>query len=267
MVTMEIALLVLLGLCFGSFVNALVWRLHKKRDFVKERSECTHCHHVLAWNDLLPVVSWVLLRGKCRYCGKKIDDSPVVELFTPAAFVVSYLAWPYGFDAAGLTLFVLWLVAVVGLVALTVYDLKWYLLPDKIVFPLIGIGLIMGVIRFGFIGSQTAPQVALTLILGILSIAGVYFALHALSSGRWVGFGDVKLSIFIGTILGWQGGLLALFLANLIGIIVVLPLLVVGKLHSKSKIPFGPFLIGSCFVAFLWGEQIINWYLKSLIGL
>lgn len=264
---MEIVLLILLGLCFGSFVNALVWRLRKKRDFVSERSECTHCHHVLAWNDLIPVVSWALLRGKCRYCGKVIDDSPIVELATPAAFVVSYLAWPYGYDAAGLTLFVLWLVSLVGLIALVVYDLRWYLLPDKIVFPLVGIGVIMGVIRFSYVEQQSVPQTFLAIVLGILSIAGVYFLLHALSAGKWVGFGDVKLSVFIGAILGWQGGLLALFVANLIGIFVVLPLLILGKLHSKSKIPFGPFLIAACFVTFLWGEHIISWYLESLIGL
>ncbi len=264
---MEIVLLVLLGLCFGSFINALVWRLHKKRDFVRERSECTHCHHTLAWYDLVPVVSWLSLAGKCRYCGKKIDDSPVVELVTPLLFVVSYLVWPFGFETAGLVLFVLWLICIVGLVALTVYDLKWYLLPDKIVFPLVGIGLVMGIVRFVYIENQTWLEALISIVLGIVSIAGVYFALHAMSSGKWVGFGDVKLSVFIGAILGWQGGLLALFMANLIGILVVVPLLVSGKLHSKSKIPFGPFLILACFITFLWGQHVVDWYLKSLIGL
>ncbi len=263
---MEMIALFLIGLCFGSFINALVWRIRHKRDFVSERSECTHCHHVLAWNDLIPVVSWLYLRGKCRYCGKKIDDSPVVELVTPVLFIISYLAWPYGFEPAGLILFILWLCSVVALVALTVYDLKWYLLPDKIVFPLIVVGVAMGIVRFMFIEQQSVTETILTMMLGIMSIAGVYFILHTISSGKWVGFGDVKLSIFIGAVLGWQGGLLALFGANLIGLIVVMPLLALGKLHSKSKIPFGPFLIAACFVAFLWGEAIIEWYTTSLIG-
>ncbi len=264
---MEIIALFLIGLCFGSFINALVWRLRHKRDFVKERSECTHCHHTLAWNDLVPVVSWALLRGKCRYCGKRIDDSPVVELITPMLFVISYLAWPFGFETAGIVLFVLWLIALVGLIALTVYDLKWYLLPDKIVFPLIAIGLGMGATRFVYIDQQGWAEAIGSIFLGILSIAGVYLILHVISSGKWVGFGDVKLSVFIGSILGWQGGLLALFMANLLGIIVVIPLLTLNKLHSKSKIPFGPFLIGACFITFLWGGNIIDWYVNSLIGL
>ena len=83
----------MVGLAFGSFVNALVWRIRHKRDFVSERSECTHCHHVLAWNDLIPVLSWLMLRGKCRYCHKKIDDSPVVEVTTAALFL--FLRSPY----------------------------------------------------------------------------------------------------------------------------------------------------------------------------
>ena len=110
---MEIALVAFLGLLFGSFVNALVWRLRKKRDFVKERSECTHCHHVLEWYDLVPVLSWLSLGGKCRYCHKKIDDSPLTEIGVSVAFAISYAWWPFGFSAAGWALLVLWLVALV----------------------------------------------------------------------------------------------------------------------------------------------------------
>lgn len=264
---MEIFILVLLGLCFGSFVNALVWRIHKKRNFVSERSECTHCHHVLAWNDLIPVVSWAMLRGKCRYCHKKIDDSPIVEILTAVAFVVSYLAWPYGFETSGTVLFGMWLVALVLLVALAVYDMRWYLLPDAMVFPLIVVGMAIGVTRFVSVEGSELGQALLNMVLGVGVISGLYFALYEYSSGKWVGFGDVKLGIFIGVILGWQGALFALFLANFIGLLYVLPLLLLKKVHTSSKIPFGPFLIVASFVTFLWGQQLIEWYLQSIVGI
>ena len=255
----------IVGLAFGSFVNALVWRVRHKRDFVSERSECTHCHHVLAWNDLIPVVSWVMLRGKCRYCHKKIEDSPIVEATTAALFVLTYLAWPYGFDGAGVTLMILWLAALVMLMALAVYDIKWYLLPDKIVFPLVALGAVIGVARFYFVEQLDVSGAALQMLLGVVIISGLYFILHQLSAGKWVGFGDVKLAVFIGFVLGWQSSLLALFLANLIGLAVVLPLLVTRKITTKSKIPFGPFLIIASIVAFLWGEKIISWYLATIL--
>jgi prepilin signal peptidase PulO-like enzyme (type II secretory pathway) len=264
---MEIIVIVLLGLCFGSFINALVWRIHKKRNFVSERSECTHCHHVLAWNDLIPVVSWVMLRGKCRYCHKKIDDSPIVELLTAVAFVVSYLAWPYGFEISGMVLFGLWLVALVLLVALAVYDSRWYLLPDSMVFPLIVVGVVIGITRFVFVETMVIGEALLNMILGVGVISGLYFALYEYSSGKWVGFGDVKLGVFIGIILGWQGALLTLFLANLIGLLYVLPLLLLNKVQPSSKIPFGPFLIAACFITFLWGQQVVEWYLQSIVGI
>src|SRR5579859_6630448 len=127
---MIVVLLIVLGLCFGSFVNALVWRLHEHRNFVNERSECTHCHHVLAPKDLVPVVSWLLLRGKCRYCRKPIQDTPVAELLVPALWVVSYVYWPHAlYSSLGLFTFVAWLLFVVGFVALAIYDFKWFLLP------------------------------------------------------------------------------------------------------------------------------------------
>jgi prepilin signal peptidase PulO-like enzyme (type II secretory pathway) len=255
----------IVGLAFGSFVNALVWRIRHKRDFVSERSECTHCHHVLAWNDLIPVVSWAMLRGKCRYCHKKIDDSPIVESITAMLFILSYVAWPFGFTDAGVVLFIAWLTALVILVALAVYDIRWYLLPDKLVFPLVGIGVVIAVTRFYFVEGLSIGAAALEMGLGVLMISGLYFVLHQLSSGKWVGFGDVKLAIFIGLVLGWQSALLALFLANLVGLIVVLPLLVIKKIHAKSKIPFGPFLIVASIIAFLWGEKIISWYLGTIL--
>ncbi len=264
--TLIVVALALLGLCFGSFVNALVWRVRKHRDMLRERSECTHCHHVLAWYDLVPVLSYISLGGKCRYCHKSIEDSPIVELVVALLFVVSYYAWPFGaLTGMSLVLFILWLAAIVILVALAVYDLRWQLLPDVMVFPLIGLGLISGIVRFSGIDGLSVIGTAGQILSGIAVISGLYWALYMYSKGRWIGFGDVKLGIFMGAVLGWQAALLALFLANLLGVIVIIPGLVLKKLTPKSRVPFGPFLITTCLIALLWGSRLIDWYLAQML--
>lgn len=260
------AVLFVLGLCFGSFVNALVWRLHKKRDFVRERSECTHCHHILAWYDLIPVVSWLLLGGKCRYCHKKIDDSPLTEIAVATVFAVSYAFWPLGFSVAGTVLFGLWLVSLVLLAALFLYDLKWSLLPDVLTFPLIGIGVVWAAVYYGVLAPLQPLEVERELLLSLASVAGLYGALYAVSKGEWIGFGDVKLGIFMGLILGWQNGLLAVMIANVVAFLVIIPGLLSHRLTQKTRVPFGPFLILGTVIALLFGEQLISGYISFVSG-
>lgn len=262
---MEYVILGLLGLCLGSFINALVWRLHEKRDWVSERSECVHCHHQLAWYDLLPVLSWLQLRGKCRYCSKPISAQyPLVELLTASLFVLSYAVWPFGYDVVGYSMLGLWLVSTVLLVALSVYDARWMILPDKLVFPLIAIGVVFSLLRWIGYNDLGVGEAIIQLLLGIASVAGLYYLLYAVSQHRWVGFGDVKLGIFMGAVLGWMGGIVSIMLANFIGLLVILPGLMSGKLSRTSKVPFGPFLIVGCYIALLFGERIISWYLGGL---
>lgn len=259
---MTYIILTILGLCFGSFIHAVMWRLHARRDFVKERSECEHCKHQLAWRDLLPVVSWLMLRGRCRYCRKPISiQHPLIELLMAGLFVGSYAVWPFGFDTVGLALFGLWVIAMVMLVGLALYDLRWMLLPDVLVFPLMVVGVAFGLLRWiGLEGLAIGPAL-LEVVYGVASIAGVYMLLYAVSRGAWVGFGDVKLGVFMGAALGWQFGLVALVLANLIGCLVVVPGLLLRRIAVHSRIPFGPFLIAGFIVAGLFGDRILDWYL------
>lgn len=254
----------LVGLAMGSFVDALVWRIKNKRDFVADRSECESCHHKLGVKDLIPVVSWLSLGGKCRYCGKKISMlSPVIELTMSALFVVSYFFWPLGFiEWQAIASFVIWLVYMVLLTALFVYDLKWMLLPDKLVFPLIGLGLVDAGLR---VSLMPDTNYVFYVITGAAVIAGFYAMLYFFSKGKWVGFGDVKLSIFIGVVLGWQKSILVLLLSNVIGFLYVAPGLAMGKLTRKSRVPFGPFLIIAFFIAGLFGDIILNWYIYELL--
>jgi len=268
--------LALLGICFGSFVNAFVWRLHeleigkklsKKRkrelSITRGRSMCVHCRHELAWYDLLPVISWLNLRGKCRYCGLKIDDSPLTELLTTGLFVWSYLAWPYGFTSTGWLLFGIWLVFLVGFMALAVYDLRWMELPNKVVYPLIALAVVQVLPRAFLAHDSLAPIRGA--VLGFLVIGGLFYGLFQLSGGKWIGGGDVKLAFMIGPLVGGaMASLMVIFLASMIGTLVSLPLLVRKSLKPSSHIPFGPFLLFATVIVYLYGEKILDWYTGGL---
>lgn len=261
---MIILLLIVFGLALGSFVNAFVWRLHEGKDWVKDRSECVHCHHKLAVKDLIPVVSYILLRGKCRYCKKPINDSPWVELIVPALFVASYLVWSMALTGEGLFTFILWLIFIVGFVILAVYDLKWFLLPDKVVFPLIILAAVQVLVVAIFY--QPFWETIVGGILGAAVLSGLFYILHKASKGAWIGFGDVKLAIVLGLL---AGGLLesalVLFAASVLGMLMSLPLLLTGKAKRGTHIPFGPFLLAGMFITQLFGNQIIDWYLGLVI--
>lgn len=255
---MILLLLIGLGLILGSFVNALVWRMHEGRDWVRERSECTHCHHQLATKDLIPVVSWLLLRGKCRYCHKKIHDNPLTEIAVPVLFVVSYLAWPLQLAGTGLFQFVVWCIFIVGFVALAAYDFRWFLLPNKIVFPLAGLAAIQLTVVSAW---DKNWMVLVGGVVGALVVSGIFYLLFQISNGAWIGGGDVKLGIALGALAGGLlEGFLVLFLASVTALIASVPALIQGKAKRKSHIPFGPFLILATIVVVLCGTQIIDWY-------
>ncbi len=255
---MVVIALALLGLCLGSFVNALVWRLHTNKDWVRGRSECTHCHHTLSAADLIPIISWFVLGGKCRYCHKKIEDSPLVELVLPLAYLLSYLFWPLPFEGLGLYTFLIWLVFLVGFLALAVYDLRWFLLPDKIVFPLIALAVVYVVSVAAYEGDW---KLALSAASGALVISGLFYLIFQISNGKWIGGGDVKLGVVLGLLAGGVvPSFLLLFVASLAGLAATVPMVVQGKAHRKTQLPFGPFLIAGLIVVVLFGANIIDWY-------
>lgn len=265
--------LIVLGLCLGSFTGALVWRLHeqsqpaKKRvasseelSITKGRSMCPHCQHTLGVKDLIPLVSWIWLRGRCRYCKHSIGwQEPLLEVIMAALFVLSYVFWPFAFDAEGIFLLVIWLLAVVGLVALFVYDLRWMLLPNKIVFLLIGLGVVQTLaVAVRFDGGLTS---ILSATAGLAVAGGIFYVLFRVSKEKWIGGGDVKLGYALGLLLGSPDlAFLMLFVASLLGVVVSLPGLIAKKLAATSRIPFGPFLIVATIVVMLFGASIIDWY-------
>lgn len=259
--------LLFLGLCLGSFINAAVWRLKHKKDIFLDRSECTKCHYKLGVLDLIPVFSWLALRGKCRKCSKPISvQYPLVELATAALFVLSLAFWPFGFESVNnIFQFAVWLLACVALVFLFVYDLKWLILPDKAVFILAFLGVSMAILYS--IQADSFSAFFQDVIFSLLILSGFYLLLFIYSKGKWIGFGDVKLGVGLALLLcNWQLAIVALFLANLIGTLVFLPLLALKKVGRSSQIPFGPFLIVGTIVAFLFGSDIISWYNSILFS-
>lgn len=281
-----IGLLAFFGLMFGSFAGAQVWRLRArqlvedklegeeidekeyaallpltKSTLSSDRSQCLHCGKTLKWYDLLPLVSWMSTGGKCRYCNVPIGVfEPLIEIGVAGIFVVSYLFWPLPLDGiAELVVFGLWLIASVLLAILFAYDLKWFLLPDTIMFPLIGVGVAMSAIRI--MGAPESQVVLVSIGGAVLILGGLYYLLWLASKGQWVGFGDVKLGLALALLLAdWRLALLALFLANLIGSLMVIPGMVLGRISRKAHIPFGPLLIAGAIISLLVGEPLINWY-------
>lgn len=262
-------ILIVVGLAFGSFINALVWRIHESTEkrsninVLHGRSICMQCRHVLAPRDLIPLVSYLRLKGKCRYCQAAIPDTPLTELLLPVLYVISYTFWPYSFSGSGTALFFLWLAALVVLVALLLYDIKWMILPDKLVTALAVLAAGMLLIfsyESGFWGSLVPAAFA------AVSIGGLFHVLHLVSGGKWIGGGDVKLGYVIGLLVVHPPqALMVVFLASLLGVLFALPQLLQLRVGLMSKIPFGPFLIAATIIIFLFGNLINDWFARILL--
>ena len=273
--------LIVVGLSLGSFVNALVWRLHaqaelagrKKRpsqsesdrlSITKGRSMCMHCKHELAAKDLVPVLSWVYLRGRCRYCRAPIDDTPVAELLVATLLVLSYLSWPLGTerDASFIVLFGLWSLVVTGLVALAIYDSKWFLLPDRIVWPVTWLAAAFALVHALAVGDIARMIWALG---GGATLSGIFWLMSKVSKGTWIGWGDVKLGLSLGIIAGSPlMALLVLFIASVSGTLVTVPQILRGQEGLRTSLPFGPHLIAAAVLVFLYGSSIFQWYMGLL---
>jgi len=281
----------LFGISLGSFLNVIIYRLPKDEK-ISGRSRCPHCKKVICWYDLIPVFSFIMLSGKCRYCHQKISlQYPLVEIATGILFLLifNFQFSPQDPAKAGPTgqaifnIIYLWLIACF-LVVIFVVDLKHYIIPDKIIYPAIGIAFLYQVI-FNF---QFSPKESLRLptgqaifnkfsisnfqitnfyppILSALGAAAFFLVIVLVSHGHWMGLGDVKLAGFMGLFLGWPNILMALFLAFGLGAIIGLGLVILGKKKFKSEIPFGPFLVAGTLLALFWGKNLIDWYLATLI--
>jgi leader peptidase (prepilin peptidase) / N-methyltransferase len=305
----------LIGMFFGSFAGAQVWRLrlgqlrtedadykrlkgqgagdmssddteylqylaqgaseraaeHKRLSVIdkpvtKDRSRCLRCSHELHARDLVPLLSWLSTRGRCRYCKKPIGRfEPLMELGLAAFFVGSFLLWPFGLGGVvEIMSLVLWLLAGIVLITAFAYDLKWLMLPDVLTFGFAGLGVLYVLTRALVVDEP--GTLLINAVLSVVIMSGTYLVLWLVSKGKWVGFGDVKLGLGLGLfIVDWRLAFTALFMANLIGVLVILPGLLTGVLSRKSAVPFGPMLMGGLIVAFFFGTPLLTWYASLLL--
>jgi len=225
------------------------------------RSMCVECEHPLKWNDLIPVISWVGLKGKCRYCKKPISAQyPAVELATAGLFGLSYAYFPLQplNGGAEYLLLALWLSIIVGFMAMTVYDLRWMLLPDKLTKIFTVFAVVYVLVNALMVND---PSVISRALFGVAIVGGLFYTLFQVSGGKWIGGGDVKLGFMLGLLAGGVlEGFMVIFLASLLGTLASVPLLAGGKDKLKMRIPFGPFLIAATIIVFLFSADIINWY-------
>ena len=250
---MAIIIFFILGLIIGSFLNAVIFRLPDGKSFLTGRSECRHCHRELGPTDLVPVLSFLFLRGRCRYCKQPISwQYPLVELATGIVFALLCFRHGSAVGEAGL-----WadLIFAAFLIVIGIYDFKHFLILDRIVVP----AMVLALVWAGLGGHLLAS------LYGALLVAGFFAAQYYISRGRWIGFGDVKLGIFLGLLLGWQLSLLLLVLAYFLGAATGLTLVFTGHKTMSSKLPLGSFLAISAIIVMLYGHGVLAWYLK-LIG-
>jgi prepilin signal peptidase PulO-like enzyme (type II secretory pathway) len=229
------------GLIIGSFLNSVIYRLEVEQSPLRGKSYCPKCKHILKWQDLIPVLSFISLRGRCRYCQKPISiQYPLVELATGILFVLIFNQFP-------IFLFSIFYFLISSfLIVIFVYDLKYYIIPDKIIYPAI---IIAGIFNFQLFS-----------ILSAIGAALFFGTLVLITRGKGMGIGDIKLAFLMGLILGFPNILVALFLAFFLGSIIGIGLILFKNKTLKSKVPFAPFLIIGTFIALFWGEKIIDWY-------
>lgn len=256
---LEIAVVFLIGLFTGSFLNVLADRLPREESAIKGRSHCENCKKTLKWFDLIPLLSFLLLRGKCRHCHSTLSFYyPITELTTGILFVITLLFTINNFQSIYNLQFsiplIYYLFIISSLIVVFFADLKYGIIPDKIVFPTI-------LVSFFFFFVQPAIFEA-GLINHLLSAVGAclfFLALFIGTKGRGMGFGDVKFAFLIGLILGFPKIIVALYVAFLTGALCgIILVLWRRKKIAGTAIPFGPFLVLGTLSALFWGEIILQ---------
>ncbi len=271
------ALCALLGLLVGSFLNVVIHRLPRMMerewqmqcadlngqpqpatapyDLVRPRSACPHCGHAITAGENIPILSYLLLRGRCKGCGAPISIRyPIVEALS--ALFSGYAAWHFGFGMAGFAaLLFIW-----ALLALTFIDFDTQLLPDAITQPLLWLGLLLNLD-----GTFTSlPNAIIGAVAGYLVLWSVYWLFKLVTGKEGMGYGDFKLLAAIGAWLGWSLLPLTILLSSLVGAVVGIVLIVFARHGRNIPIPFGPYLAGGGLIALFWGQPLTQSYLQLM---
>jgi leader peptidase (prepilin peptidase)/N-methyltransferase len=255
--TIALVFMAIFGLCVGSFLNVVIARIPEGRSIVSPGSACPRCGRSIAWYDNLPVLSYVLLRGRCRNCRESISwRYPAVEIACSFLFVLAYRRFEPGAALVSA------LILLSGLVAITAIDLDHQIIPDVISLPGIALGVLFSLAPSGI---GWAPS-----LFGVLVGGGVFVVIIAASTlvigQAGMGVGDVKLGAMLGAFLGWKLALLSILLSMLLGGPLAATLLATGRKGRKDPVPFGPFLALGGLISLFWGEAVLAWYFAQFLN-
>lgn len=244
-----IIITIVYGILIGSFLNVCIYRIPKQESIVTVSSHCMTCGNKLKWYDLVPLVSYLILRGKCRKCKAKISPQyPIVEFLN--GFLYGVIVIVNGFNLTT----VLYCLCSSALLALSFIDWRTFEIP-------VAFNIFIGIL--GIIKLLTDLEHWYVYAIGLISVSGFLYLLFIITNGRGIGGGDIKLMAAAGLLIGWQNILLALVLGSVLGSIIHLMLM---KFQDKERVlAFGPYLSLGIYISMVWGKQIIEWYLKMFI--
>lgn len=260
------SLLFILGIVIGSFLGVVISRVPKKKSIIHHRSHCEHCQTQLRWYDLMPLISYMLLRGRCRYCHKQYgSENLVIELVTGGVFVLAGLTLlPSSFPASTSELLFLlvsllyYFYIIASLIAICFIDIKYGIIPNVILYP----ATIFSLLYLFMFQDTVVPVHILSGAIACL----FFFLLFIMTKGRGMGFGDVKFAFFLGIFLGFPQIIVALYCAFLTGALVALILVLERKKKFRGgTIPFGPFLVLGGLVSFFYGSFILEQVMHRLL--
>ena len=244
------------GLLIGSFLNVLIYRIPREENIAFPSSHCTRCNSKLKWYDNIPLISYMILKGSCRYCGHKISlQYPLIELSNGILYLILLNHFGLSVD------FIFHALIGSVLIGITIIDLKEMIIPDSLVISILVLSMIHKVVNY-FI-YDISPNI-LSRIGGLVLAGGLFLLIVILTKGG-MGGGDVTLIGALGFVLGIRLILLNILLSFVLGAIISIILLVTKIKTRKDPIPFGPFIILSFFIVLLYGDNLISWYLDLLL--
>lgn len=236
----------LYGITIGSFLNVCIYRMPLERSVVFGNSQCPKCEEDIKFYDLIPLFSYMFLRGKCRFCSEKISIRyPLVELANGVLYILAFLKFGLSMEM----IFYCLLSSILFVIA--VIDFEHKIIPNELLIVAFVLGIIFHIFSGGFLSS----------VIGFFAVSVLLYIIAILSKGG-IGGGDIKMMAAFGFCIGWQNILLSLFIASIIGSLVAIYLLVFKKYGRKTEVPFGPFLAIGIYISILYGTQLINGYLR-----
>ena len=234
------------GIVIGSFLNVCIYRIPQKEDIVRESSHCMSCGHRLKWYDLVPLFSYLFLKGKCRYCGSKLSKQyPIVEALNGILYVVVFYATDFRWDS------ILYCLMTSALIVLSVIDYRTYEIPFGInvfIFILACIHMLLDLARWK------------DYVIGFFAVSAFLYLLYLLSKGRAIGGGDIKLMAAAGMMLGWKAIIIAFVMGCILGS--VIHSLRMKLTNEDHVLAMGPYLAAGILLAALWGDSLLQMYMR-----